>query len=196
MSGVIEATNLQTANIKHTNGTTAATVSSGGVLYSAGHVIQIIHAGTGAYYGSNNNNTWREYLSASITPKSSNSKILVEHTVWYGGNSNGYGAGKVGRTITGGSEVALRYANANLTDTRFTDASFPMMTLSNGQYKFYMSSFSFEDTPNTTSAITYKCYTKEDGAGTDISINRQYANPGDTYTTPSPTFIKLTELGV
>lgn len=32
MSGVIESTNLQTANIKHTNGTTAMTVSSGGVV--------------------------------------------------------------------------------------------------------------------------------------------------------------------
>ncbi len=32
MSGVITATNLQTSNIKHTNGTTAATVSSGGVV--------------------------------------------------------------------------------------------------------------------------------------------------------------------
>ena len=32
MSGIIEATNLQTANIKHTNGTTAMTVSSGGVV--------------------------------------------------------------------------------------------------------------------------------------------------------------------
>jgi len=30
MSGIIEATNLQTANIKHTNGTTAATVASDG----------------------------------------------------------------------------------------------------------------------------------------------------------------------
>jgi len=183
-------------NIAHTNGTVAATVSSGGVLYSAGHVIQIVFAGTGAYYGSNNDNTWKEYLSASITPKSSSSKILVEHTVWYGGNSNGYGAGKVGRTISGGSEVALRYANANLSDNRFTDASFPMMSFyGDAQYKFYMSSFSFEDSPSTTSAITYKCYVKEDVSGNDIAINRQYANPGLGYTTPSPTFIKLTEIG-
>ena len=186
---------LGVENIAHTNGTVACTITSDGTLYATNQVIQIVHSGTGNYYGSNNNNTWREYLSASITPKSSNSKILVEHTVWYGGNSNGYGAGKVGRTISGGSEVALRYANANLTDNRFTDASFPMMTLSSGHYKFYMSSFSFEDTPSTTSAITYKCYIKEDAAGTDISVNRQYANPGDGYTTPSPTFIKLTEIG-
>ena len=32
MSGIIETTNLQTTNIKHTNGTTAMTVSSGGVV--------------------------------------------------------------------------------------------------------------------------------------------------------------------
>tara|TARA_Y100001980_G_C14521558_1_gene296875 strand:+ start:869 stop:1441 length:573 start_codon:yes stop_codon:yes gene_type:complete len=185
---------LGVENIAHTNGTVACTITSDGTLYATNQVIQIVHAGTGAYYLSDGNN-WKEYLSASITPKSSNSKILVEHTVWYGGNSNGYGAGKVGRTITGGSEVALRYADANLSDNRFTDASFPMMTLQNGQYKFYMSSFSFEDTPSTTSAITYKCYTKEDAAGTDITINRQYTNPGLGYTTPSPTFIKLTEIG-
>jgi len=32
MSGIIETTNIQTENIKHTNGTTAATVSTGGVV--------------------------------------------------------------------------------------------------------------------------------------------------------------------
>ena len=186
---------LGVENIAHTNGTVACTITSDGTLYATNQVIQIVHLGTGAYYLSDGNN-WKEYLSASITPKSSNSKILVEHTVWYGGNSNGYGAGKVGRTISGGSEVALRYANANLTDTRFTDASFPMFTDNvTGQYKYYMSSFSFVDTPSTTSVITYKCYTKEDAGGVDITINRQYANPGDGYVSPSPTTIKLTEIG-
>jgi len=40
MSGIIEATNLQTANIKHTNGTTAASVSSGGVVTFNNRLIQ------------------------------------------------------------------------------------------------------------------------------------------------------------
>jgi len=39
MSGIIEATNLQTANIKHTNGTTAATVGSGGIITATNNIV-------------------------------------------------------------------------------------------------------------------------------------------------------------
>ena len=159
-----------------------------------GHILQIVHAGNNTTLASNATNTWFKYLEATITPSSSTSKIFLQHTVWYGGNSNGYGAGRVTRTISGGSEVDLRYGNAGLTDTRFTDASFPMPVYASEHYKIYNANFTFEDTPSTTTAITYKCYVKEDGAGTDMVINRSYSNPGDGYNAPCGTTIQLMEI--
>jgi len=58
MSGVIEATNLQTANIKHTNGTTAATISSGGAVTLAS-ALPIASGGTGQTASAQNAQTFR-----------------------------------------------------------------------------------------------------------------------------------------
>ena len=182
-------------NIAHTNGTVAATIISDGTLYATNQIIQIVHVGNNTAFSSNDNNTWREYLSASITPKSSNSKILIQHTVSYGGNSNSYGAGKLARIISGASEVPLNYGSPHFTDSHFTDSSFPMQTVSSGQYKIYNTNFNFKDTPNTTSSITYKCYVKEASDGTDVVVNRSYANPGSGYNPASGSTIILTEIG-
>ena len=57
-----------------------------------------------------------------------------------------------------------------------------------------VNNFTFEDTPSTTTAITYKCYVKEDAAGTDMVINRSYSNPGDGYNAPCGTTIQLMEI--
>ena len=185
---------LKTNTIQAATGTTL-NITSGHVLNAPGHILQIVHAGNNTTLASNATNTWFKYLEATITPSSSSSKIFLQHTVWYGGNSNGYGAGRVTRTISGGSEVDLRYGNAGLTDTRFTDASFPMPVYASEQYKIYNANFTFEDTPSTTTAITYKCYVKEDAAGTDMVINRSYSDPGDGYNSPCGTTIQLMEIG-
>ena len=48
---------LLVQNIKHTNGTTAATVNSSGVFASAGHVLQIVQATATDKVSINNTNT-------------------------------------------------------------------------------------------------------------------------------------------
>jgi len=158
-----------------------------------GTVLQMVHVGNNTV-ASSNNATYVLYLTAAITPQFSDSKIILQHTVSYSGNSNAYGAGKVTRTIAGGTETALRYGNAHFTDNRFTAASFPMQTISQGHYKIYNVNFSFQEALSTTAEVTYKCYVIEDAAPTDMSINRSYANPGDGYNAPSGSTIILTEV--
>jgi hypothetical protein len=158
-----------------------------------GTVIQMIHVGNNTA-ASSNNATYVLYLTAAITPQFSDSKIILQHTVSYGGNSNAYGAGKVTRTIAGGTETSLRYGNAHFTDSRFTAASFPMFTITNGNYKIYNVNFSFQEALSTTAEVTYKCYVIEDGAPTDMTINRSYSDPGGGYNAPSGSTIMLTEV--
>ena len=158
-----------------------------------GTVIQMVHAGNNTT-ASSNGATYVLYLTAAITPQFSDSEIILQHTVSFGGNSNAYGAGKVTRTIAGGTETSLRYGNAHFTDTRFTAASFPMPTISNGHYKIYNTNFSFKEALSTTSEVTYKCYVIEDSGSTDMCINRSYADPANGYNAPSGSTIILTEV--
>lgn len=151
MSGIIEATNIQTENIKHTNGTTAATVSSGGVLYSAGHVLNVLQATTdtkGSAIASGNNS---DVISQAITPRSTSSKILVRCVIHIGGDNNSYGYGKLLRDSTA-IGVATTASGSQI------NASFQVQT-KNWTYQSYRTSphpFEFLDSPNTTGSITYK----------------------------------------
>ena len=158
-----------------------------------GTVIQMVHVGNNTA-ASSNNATYVLYLTAAITPQFSDSKIILQHTVSYSGNSNAYGAGKVTRTIAGGTETSLRYGNAHFADNRFTAASFPMPVFASEHYKIYNTNFSFQEALSTTSEVTYKCYVIEDAAPTDMSINRSYADPANGYNAPSGSTIILTEV--
>jgi hypothetical protein len=66
---------LLVQNIKHTNGTTAATVNSSGVFASAGHVLQIVQATATDKVSINNTNT--KCLECSFAAKGTGSKFYV-----------------------------------------------------------------------------------------------------------------------
>ena len=53
---------------------------SGSKVNIPGHIIQIVHAGNNTSLVSNATNTWFEYLTATITPSSSSSKIFLDTT--------------------------------------------------------------------------------------------------------------------
>jgi len=132
--------------LQHTNGTTAATITSGGKLYSAGHVIQVVEDTTSTEIANNTTNEVATGLSAAITPSSSSSHIfaLVTLPIQRGSNSGNIEVGyylKRGSTViaTGRSKV-----NVN----------------SIVQLHDYVS-LSKVDSPNTTSATTYSVTFKE-----------------------------------
>ena len=131
---------------------------------STGTVLQVVQADTTAN-PSSTGNTWVEYLSANITPSSTNSKILVLHTVSYGGIDNQYAS----------------YSMATL-----SGAGAP--------YKLAFAEFKYLDEPSTTSQCTYKFYCKSDAANRQIYINKAYSYPGDGYNSPPSTSVILMEI--
>lgn len=68
---------LRVQEIAHTNGTVAATVNSSGILSSPGHVLQVVQSTSDTEVLVNVAATWTSLMTASITPSSSTSKVLV-----------------------------------------------------------------------------------------------------------------------
>jgi len=90
---------LGVQNIAHTNGTNAMTVASDGGVYVKDHVVQVKNFQTGALNSGTENIPWdntipqitegKEYMTLSITPKSSLSKLLIEVIVNGSRDTNG-----------------------------------------------------------------------------------------------------------
>jgi len=134
--------NLLVQNIKHTNGTTAATVSSSGVFASAGHVIQVVSSGFSSETATTSTSFVDTGHSVTITPKFSTSKVLI---TLMGGRMT-YGtvnqiSVNILASINGGS-----YADVIL--------AVDLLTM-NSTYGLNMATQNLHS-PNTTGAVIYK----------------------------------------
>jgi len=143
-------------NIAHTNGTVAATVSSGGnvamasgkTLSATGHVLQVKHFHIGTVNNTStvvpNDNTipqsneGKEFMTLAITPKSASSKLLIQ--VHLMGSAN-----DTGRQVTVGL-FQDSIANALAATGMYESVGTGIMNLSFNHYK----------TAGTTSEITFK----------------------------------------
>jgi hypothetical protein len=152
---------LGVETLQHTNGTTAATIdSSGHVDMGANTVVQII---TNTYDTALNLSTSFQDtgLYATITPKYSNSKILVQWCIQY--------------------EVVDTGAGCHIHEHIFRDST-QLDPNSNGlravsgynNTRGYHTT-SWVDEPATTSAVTYKIQAKE-GSG-DAGTAQENGNP-------------------
>ena len=118
------------------------TVPTGHTIYSSGNIVQVV---TGVYTGGEVSNSTTTYadtgLSTVITPKFATSKILImiDHSVLKN-NSNASNAGIV--RLLRDTTVVKTITSLFTTNTAVENG---------GAY-----GFSFVDTPNTTSPITYK----------------------------------------
>ena len=181
---------------------TSATLADGAasgtkLTLPAGSVLQTVYASTpdSSYYS--NSNSWTDYLSASITPTSSSNKILIYHVVTYGGNDNSYAAGRIYRSGSGTTNTHVRTpTNYQWAESRFTDSTFPMFMNANANdpYKMYTNTIIVEDTPASSSAVTYTCAVKADGANRTAFINRSDNNPTNGYNPRPVTTITLMEI--
>ena len=140
-------------------GTTIATVSSTGLamasgkgLAATGHVLQVVQTvktDTSSTVSSNTN-TFVDLpaMSVSITPSSSSNKILVSFTVSIGFDDGTVhinlvrGSTNIAVGNSSGSRIVSTLATRPTDDPYFHDSS-PL-------------SYTFLDSPNTTSATTYK----------------------------------------
>ena len=140
-----------------------------------GKILQVVHVDKTDHFTTTSTSfTDVTGLSASITPTSASSDIIVTFKVQSGGGNNLYGAAKCQRDIGGGGYSDLVKGDAVGQHRR---VNISMDTeVSYGQYKGYNNSFTIKDTThNTTSEITYKlvCLVS---AGT-LYINR-YSHDG------------------
>ena len=115
MSGVINTTNIETANIKHTNGTTAATVSSGGVI-TANNGINLGNEVLDSY----REGTWTPTISASNVLSGSWNVTSAKYT-------------KIGQLVHCNFQVNSAGASGNWATTDYiTMGGFPFTSASQG----------------------------------------------------------------
>ena len=152
---------LGVETLQHTNGTTAATIdSSGHVDLGANSVVQII---TNTYDTELSLTTSYQDtgLDATITPKYSNSKILVQWCINYGTSDS-----------SAGCHIQ---ENIYRDSTRLDSATDGLRVLTSYHTGRIYHTTSWVDTPATTSAITYKIQAKE-GSG-DTGTAHEDGNP-------------------
>ena len=188
---------MSTLTVQNIQGSSSSSntisVASGHVLTQPGSVIQTVFTASDTKTSSTAN-TYVEYLSLAITPKLATSKIFVRAVITFGGHTNSYASGKCDRTV-GGVTTILKNGTHHWTENRFADASFTLhVNSSNDTYKMYQTSFDFLDSPNTTSACTYKLHYLPDATQRTACINRSITNPGDGYNSPANTTMTLMEI--
>ena len=130
---------LKTNTIQAATGTTI-NVASGDTLYAPGHVLQVVQATSVDATASTTTSTWIDVTpTATITPTSSSSKILVSHTA--GGMITSSGVSISLQLLRGSTAICTRARHGYTSYTGWSPVPFSMEYL---------------DSPNTTSAITYK----------------------------------------
>ena len=110
-------------------------------------------------------------MSVTITPKFSTSKVLIQVSLSYGGEDNMYGAVNLLR----GSTIVTQGDAGSGSNTR---ATFGLGGDNNNfQYKLVSATYTFLDSPATTSATTYKLQVAAVGADSPsqyVIINSPY----------------------
>ena len=143
MTSIIKADNISTVS-----GSSTLSVASGTTLHAPGHVIQTVFAQSTAYVQTSVSDLTSpvDCLSATITPKSSSSKILVLASHIVGGSADGIGVNvflKRGGTLLPISEIGGDTAG--------------LMVYGIARPNDHSAHHGFQhlNSPNTTSATTY-----------------------------------------
>ena len=150
------------------------------VAPSFGKILQVVSATkTDTFTLSSSNGTFTDVtgLSVSITPTSTSSKIFITANVNISG-SNRYAAIKVLRDST-----AIGIGDAASSRTRVAVSSHRNESATNDHHIMHNSSTSFLDSPNTTSATTYKIQIANTYAagGYTVYINRGSTDANSDY---------------
>jgi hypothetical protein len=172
--------------------------TSGNGVQIPGHVVQVVQDYITDVHSYNAiiTSPVATALTASITPKSASSKILVMIQASFSAPNHNHVSQVLKRTI-GGSTVDVglatnsgnRPANTGTTSAQISDQQFPDF-----QYALWHSVVQFLDTPSTTSPITYQLYWGGYTA-TQIYLNRTKADrTGGTYDPRSTSSVTLMEI--
>ena len=152
---------------------TLANGAATGAKQGAGSVIQVVQSSTQTRTVINQGTTFMDTgLSATITPQFSSSKILIHayHAVTF---SNFAGNGD-----TGGWGLRLLRGNTVIKNGAGNGSDHYISVPSESSYIVFNDpdAFSFLDSPNTTSAVTYKTQANESNSEINININGNNAS--------------------
>ena len=136
---------------------TKVEVASGHHLYAPGHIVQSVYAQDQYTYQEVSTTSYVEVssMNVSITPKSTSSKIKISSQVswWLTSDANNYMFLTYYRDIGGAGYSNL--ADDTTYDAMQFYAPVKNATLNNAAHLCYV------DSPNTTSAVTYKLYCRK-----------------------------------
>ena len=148
-------------------------------LNRAGNILQVVHTTKNSVssYSSSGNGTFDDVpgLSLNITPTSSSSTILIDGILMLGGNTAKHYTARLRRgstTIGNGDNDAQNSVREGF--------SHWYTYQTNGEYAIFPMPFLHEDSPSTTSQITYKVQIHSYAGGT-VYINRTYAGQDANY---------------
>ena len=122
-------------------------------------------------------------LSVTITPRSTNSKVLIYYTVQ---GSSADNAGMHTKLQRGGVDILL--GDAAGSDTRCTTGGF---FASSGSNETHTNAIMYIDSPATTSATTYQVVIS--GGGSTVYVNRSVTT-GNAYNPRCPSMILAMEI--
>ena len=147
---------------------------------SAGGIIQIRQTLKTDSFNTNSQNLVDiTGMSVSITPTRSDSKILVQVHLSFGGDDNMYGQVRLVRdpgdqTVGGSTAVSGNQRNGTFGVNTPNGA--------NGQYKMYSAECKILDSPASTSALTYKLQVASTNtSGNNFYLNRPSNNDNQQY---------------
>lgn len=147
-----------------------------GVVFPADHVIQVVTAITSTETYITTTSYTDSGLTATITPSSTTSKILVfvsQQTHFFRSAVDARGGVKLVRSISGGSstDINLYVGNFNRSAGGVRAAADP--TLGRNELTAIVS-MNYLDSPATTSAVTYKTQGRPEATANYGSITFQY----------------------
>jgi len=161
--------------------------TSGNGIYIPGHVIQVVQGESTAVTSFTNSTSWTDLgVSASITPTSTSSKILVIVDVKMGNLEAGLNFSC--RLLRGSTAIGGGVQSANRQAFSHNE-----MSIVGTQYQMRPQNLTFLDSPSTTSATTYKVQTIMNATGGTVYLNRSHNNSSAQANTRST--ITLMEIG-
>jgi hypothetical protein len=125
-------------------------------------------------------------LSATITPTSASSKILILTDINYGGEDNLYGALYVLRNST--NVIVSTYPTGNQIAATFGVGP------PRDSFKIASASHIYLDSPNTTSAITYKVQAASTYNSVQLTINAPFQTTNAAYIIGGTSSITVMEI--
>jgi hypothetical protein len=165
-------------------------VPRGGLPAGAnGGVIQIVQSVKTSVF-STQSTSWVDItgMTATITPQSASNKIMVSGNFVLGTTNGGYFQFRI---LRGSTAIDIGAADGNK-----TQATYSSFADSHGsQYNFSYTPM-YLDSPNTTSATTYKCQFQVPHSSYGAVINRTWADDNSDYLSTYQSNFTLMEVSV